>query len=94
VTSQIEEGRRQIGTSVSMSFALIIDGKSLSYALEDDAKNNFLNLAIGCSSVICCRSSPKQKALVNFHLTLPLFFFSYKEIAFILSYFFLKLLFP
>jgi phospholipid-translocating ATPase len=74
VTSQIEDGRRQIETSVSMSFALIIDGKSLSYALEDDVKNKFLNLAIGCSSVICCRSSPKQKALVIFHFELLLCF--------------------
>ncbi|KAJ4770396.1 Phospholipid-transporting ATPase [Rhynchospora pubera] len=65
VTNQIEEGRRQIEGSVSASFALIIDGKSLTYALEDDVKNKFLNLAIRCGSVICCRSSPKQKALVT-----------------------------
>lgn len=45
--------------------ALIIDGKSLTYALEDDVKDLFLELAIGCASVICCRSSPKQKALVT-----------------------------
>lgn len=45
--------------------ALIIDGKSLIYALEDDVKDMFLELAIGCASVICCRSSPKQKALVT-----------------------------
>jgi phospholipid-translocating ATPase len=44
---------------------LIIDGKSLTYALEDDAKGMFLDLAIGCGSIICCRSSPKQKALVS-----------------------------
>ncbi|CAI9260054.1 unnamed protein product [Lactuca saligna] len=45
-------------------FALIIDGKTLTYALEDDLKFQFLNLAINCASVICCRVSPKQKALV------------------------------
>jgi phospholipid-translocating ATPase len=28
-------------------------------------KMEFLNLAIACASVICCRSSPKQKALVT-----------------------------
>ncbi|KAM6593712.1 hypothetical protein CsatA_001415 [Cannabis sativa] len=49
----------------SEALALIIDGKSLTYALEDDVKNLFLELAIGCASVICCRSSPKQKALVT-----------------------------
>jgi len=54
------------------ALALIIDGKSLTYALEDDVNELFLGLAIGCASVICCRSSPKQKALVSF------FFFSKK----------------
>lgn len=48
------------------AFALIIDGKTLSYALEDDMKNQFLSLAVDCASVICCRVSPKQKALVGF----------------------------
>ncbi|XP_051147937.1 probable phospholipid-transporting ATPase 4 [Andrographis paniculata] len=47
------------------AFALIIDGKTLTYALEDDMKHQFLNLAVGCASVICCRVSPKQKALVT-----------------------------
>ncbi|CAH9056008.1 unnamed protein product [Cuscuta epithymum] len=47
------------------AFALIIDGKALSYALEDDMKHQFLDLAVHCASVICCRVSPKQKALVT-----------------------------
>ncbi|KAG6494794.1 probable phospholipid-transporting ATPase 4 [Zingiber officinale] len=47
------------------AFALIIDGKTLTYVLEDDMKNHFLNLAVNCASVICCRVSPKQKALVT-----------------------------
>ncbi|XP_059644939.1 probable phospholipid-transporting ATPase 4 [Cornus florida] len=47
------------------AFALIIDGKTLTYALEDNMKHQFLNLAVGCASVICCRVSPKQKALVT-----------------------------
>ncbi|CAK8535942.1 unnamed protein product [Lathyrus sativus] len=45
--------------------ALIIDGKTLTYALEDDIKHQFLALAVDCASVICCRVSPKQKALVT-----------------------------
>lgn len=48
------------------AFALFIDGKTLSYALEDDLKNHFLGLAVDCASVICCRVSPKQEALVGF----------------------------
>lgn len=64
---QISGGKTQVGASRTSSdaYALIIDGKSLVYALEDDTKNIFLELAIGCASVICCRSSPKQKALVT-----------------------------
>ncbi|KAL3501616.1 hypothetical protein ACH5RR_036065 [Cinchona calisaya] len=64
VVQQITEGKAQV-TKSSEAFALIIDGKSLAYALEDDTKNLFLELAISCASVICCRSSPKQKALVT-----------------------------
>ncbi|KAK4779064.1 hypothetical protein SAY86_006592 [Trapa natans] len=47
------------------AFALIIDGKTLTYALEDDMKFQFLGLAVECASVICCRVSPKQKGLVT-----------------------------
>ncbi|PIN25931.1 P-type ATPase [Handroanthus impetiginosus] len=65
VLQQILEGKAQVTNSSSEAFALIIDGKSLAYALEDDVKKLFLELAIGCASVICCRSSPKQKALVT-----------------------------
>ncbi|CBI35911.3 unnamed protein product, partial [Vitis vinifera] len=47
------------------AFALIIDGKTLEHALADDMKHQFLGLAVDCASVICCRVSPKQKALVT-----------------------------
>ncbi|CAL9092967.1 unnamed protein product [Musa acuminata var. zebrina] len=65
VLYQINEGTKLLSSSNTESFALVIDGRSLAYALEDDAKNLFLQLAVGCASVICCRSSPKQKALVT-----------------------------
>ncbi|MBA0848042.1 hypothetical protein Goshw_027285 [Gossypium schwendimanii] len=67
VLQQIAEGRQLLTSSNenSEALALIVDGKSLTYALEDDVKDTFLELAIGCASVICCRSSPKQKALVT-----------------------------
>jgi phospholipid-transporting ATPase len=44
--------------------ALVIDGKSLTYALERDLEKQFLDLAVRCKAVICCRVSPLQKALV------------------------------
>ncbi|XP_060186128.1 putative phospholipid-transporting ATPase 9 [Lycium barbarum] len=65
VVQQIIEGKDLLTASSTEAFALIIDGKSLTYALEDDTKRLLLDLAIGCASVICCRSSPKQKALVT-----------------------------
>ncbi|KAL9684673.1 hypothetical protein QQ045_022114 [Rhodiola kirilowii] len=67
VVNQLTEGKALLTSSNENSdaLALIIDGKSLAYALEDDVKDLFLELAIGCASVICCRSSPKQKALVT-----------------------------
>lgn len=44
--------------------ALVIDGKSLAYALEKEMEKLFLDLAVKCKAVICCRVSPLQKALV------------------------------
>ncbi|XP_058070915.1 probable phospholipid-transporting ATPase 5 [Magnolia sinica] len=46
-------------------FALVVDGKALELALQTDVKCQFLRLAVNCASVICCRVSPKQKALVT-----------------------------
>lgn len=46
------------------SLALIIDGHSLTFALEPELEDIFLNLATRCKAVICCRVSPLQKALV------------------------------
>ncbi|KAL2935900.1 putative phospholipid-transporting ATPase 9 [Bienertia sinuspersici] len=67
VLQDIKEGKELLYLShgSSEALALIIDGRALGYALEDDAKHAFLELALGCASVICCRSSPKQKALVT-----------------------------
>ncbi|KAG1346362.1 putative phospholipid-transporting ATPase 4 [Cocos nucifera] len=55
----------KLETDPHAAFALIIDGKALTYALEGDVKHQFLSLAVDCASVICCRVSPKQKALVT-----------------------------
>ncbi|CAN6444511.1 unnamed protein product [Victoria cruziana] len=67
VVQQINAGKSKLVSLAESAdaFALIIDGKSLAFALEEDTKDKFLQLAIGCASVICCRSSPKQKALVT-----------------------------
>ena len=43
---------------------MIINGKTLSLALTEANEQHFLNLALSCKSVICCRVSPLQKAQV------------------------------
>ncbi|KAJ2908740.1 phospholipid transporting ATPase, partial [Coemansia aciculifera] len=44
--------------------ALVIDGHSLKFALEPELAPLMLELAVRCKSVLCCRVSPLQKALV------------------------------
>lgn len=44
--------------------ALVIDGDGLKLVLEEPLKQKFLLLCKQCKSVICCRVSPSQKALV------------------------------
>jgi phospholipid-translocating ATPase len=67
VEEQIASALRQIAQDADSdaSHALIIDGKSLMYALEDGMKKQLLDLAVQCASVICCRVSPKQKAQIT-----------------------------
>lgn len=46
------------------SLALVIDGHSLTYALDPELEDLFIQLGTRCKAVICCRVSPLQKALV------------------------------
>lgn len=46
------------------TLALVIDGKSLGFALEPDLEDYLLWIGKLCKAVICCRVSPLQKALV------------------------------
>jgi phospholipid-transporting ATPase len=45
------------------TLGMVIDGHSLGFALHDHTEA-FLNLGKACRSVICCRVTPLQKALV------------------------------
>nr|DBA29209.1 TPA: hypothetical protein GDO54_009457 [Pyxicephalus adspersus] len=45
-------------------FALIIDGKSLEFALQQTLQQGFLHLTRQCRAVICCRATPLQKSQV------------------------------
>lgn len=46
------------------TFALVIDGISLTFALTSPCKELLLEIGCRCKSVLCCRVSPLQKALV------------------------------
>ncbi|XP_070775865.1 phospholipid-transporting ATPase VD [Enoplosus armatus] len=46
------------------SFILVIDGRTLDWALQEELKSNFLELSRRCKAVICCRSTPLQKSQV------------------------------
>ncbi|PHH68226.1 hypothetical protein CDD80_168 [Ophiocordyceps camponoti-rufipedis] len=65
LSRKLEAIRTQADGSIETeTLALVIDGKSLTYALERDLEKTFLDLAVMCRAVICCRVSPLQKALV------------------------------
>uniref|UniRef100_A0A803W036 Phospholipid-transporting ATPase n=1 Tax=Ficedula albicollis TaxID=59894 RepID=A0A803W036_FICAL len=51
-------------SSVLSSLGLVIDGRTLAYALEPALEDKFLALAKRCRSVLCCRSTPLQKSMV------------------------------
>jgi len=39
--------------------ALVIDGQTLKYALSFELRQAFLDLALSCKAVICCRYGPR-----------------------------------
>ncbi|KAL8953589.1 MAG: hypothetical protein Q9222_000584 [Ikaeria aurantiellina] len=65
ITKKLDAIRSQSSGGAELeTLALVIDGKSLTYALEKGLDKIFLELAVLCKAVICCRVSPLQKALV------------------------------
>ncbi|CDP17608.1 unnamed protein product [Coffea canephora] len=66
ILSQIRNSYQEIvkGNKKDAPSALIVDGKAMEVALRSEISNQFLQLAVMCDSVICCRVSPKQKALI------------------------------
>lgn len=58
-----EKKDKLAGAAKTGGFAVVIDGETLRYALEDNLKPMFLELTTQCNAVVCCRVSPSQKAL-------------------------------
>ncbi|KAK8477308.1 hypothetical protein V6N13_090353 [Hibiscus sabdariffa] len=61
----LDEAQQYFHTFSGPKLALIIDGKCLMYALDPSLRTMLLNLSLNCSSVVCCRVSPLQKAQVT-----------------------------
>ncbi|PSR73519.1 hypothetical protein PHLCEN_2v10631 [Hermanssonia centrifuga] len=59
-----ERNTRGFVPGAQAAFAVVIDGDTLRHALSSHLKPLFLNLATQCETVVCCRVSPAQKALV------------------------------
>lgn len=51
-------------STIENDFALVINGHSLVHALNPSLELLFLEVATKCRSVVCCRVTPLQKALV------------------------------
>ncbi|CAH2223377.1 probable phospholipid-transporting ATPase VA [Pelobates cultripes] len=54
----------QFLNSKKPNLGLVIDGKTLAFALDIKQADKFLSLARQCRSVLCCRSTPLQKSMV------------------------------
>uniref|UniRef100_A0A8C0B1H5 Phospholipid-transporting ATPase n=1 Tax=Buteo japonicus TaxID=224669 RepID=A0A8C0B1H5_9AVES len=63
-TSSLTQHCTNLGESLGKEndIALIIDGHTLKYALSFEVRQSFLDLALSCKAVICCRVSPLQKS--------------------------------
>lgn len=48
-----------------MTIDLVIDGKSLAFALEKEVSKLFLELAILCKAVICCKSEFRSDTSIH-----------------------------
>ncbi|KAL0732595.1 hypothetical protein Bca4012_008804 [Brassica carinata] len=61
----LEEAQQYLQTVAGPKLALVIDGKCLMYALDPTLRITLLSLSLNCTSVVCCRVSPLQKAQVT-----------------------------
>ncbi|XP_040565458.1 phospholipid-transporting ATPase IB isoform X2 [Lepeophtheirus salmonis] len=62
VTKFLADVRRSAVAGNTGRHALVVEGKSLGFTLEESVRGDFVELCCACRSVICCRISPIQKA--------------------------------
>ncbi|KAF9677908.1 hypothetical protein SADUNF_Sadunf08G0156800 [Salix dunnii] len=61
----LDEDQHYLHSAPEPKVTLVIDGKCLMYALDPTLRVMLLNLSLNCTSVVCCRVSPLQKAQVT-----------------------------
>lgn len=57
IQKQLREHCQRFGDSLRKEnlASLVIDGQTLKYALDGACRQDFLDLAVSCKTVICCR---------------------------------------
>merc|ERR1719312_855354 len=64
IREQLETLRKDNLIGKDNDITIVVDGKSLNYALLPDQRKDFIDLCTSCKAVVCCRVSPIQKAEV------------------------------
>lgn len=59
-----EEDKEESFSDGTSGCILVIDGRTLEWALQEELTGSFLELSCKCKAVICCRSTPLQKSKV------------------------------
>ncbi|KAF8019188.1 hypothetical protein BT93_G0005 [Corymbia citriodora subsp. variegata] len=65
LSKSLKEAQHCIRSASDPKLTLVIDGKCLTYALDPNLRTMLLNLSLICTSVVCCRVTPLQKAEVT-----------------------------
>ncbi|KAH9489279.1 putative phospholipid-transporting ATPase VA [Bulinus truncatus] len=64
VTSLLSLSTASLHSDRQCNNALVIDGPTLSFATHPELEKRFLKICMSCQSVVCCRATPIQKAVV------------------------------
>lgn len=64
LTKPAAGGAGDVSSDAASGFILVIDGRTLDWALQEEPQSDFLELSRHCKAVICCRSTPLQKSQV------------------------------
>lgn len=61
----LQAGEQAANAPGPRDLALVADGASIAFVLDSPLATRFVDLAMRCNAVLCCRLSPIQKAKVK-----------------------------